>query len=177
MRKGEAATADAVRGEKKTTQPPSRFAEASLIRAMMRIAARVEDDKAKKRLKKTSDIGTPATRAAIIETLEQRDLIRVRKRKVEPTDIGMELIAALELAVPSYADPAVTAQWEEGLEMIATATLTTREFVDAIAAKVRKDVVRIRDREGLPTVGGPMYFTGLAKTRLASLLERPVACN
>ena len=151
VKNGEPARADKVEIEAKKTKAPERFTEKKLLQAMKNIAAFVDDAAAKKRLKQTSGIGTSATRAAIIKTLKDREFIRVEKRKLVPTESGMGLIAALELAAPGYADPAVTARWEDGLESISQRQLSVADFVAAVVEKIKRDVVSLRDRTDLGT--------------------------
>jgi DNA topoisomerase III len=145
----------------KKTKPPSRFTESTLLKAMKNIAAHVDDAAAKKTLKETSGIGTPATRANVIETLKARDYIKVKKRQLVPTDTAYVLIDAMRATAPSYADPVMTARWEDVLEQIASGPDTgmMKRFVDGIAGSVRKDVARIKDANiermaGAPRKGG-----------------------
>ncbi len=119
---------------------------------MERVAEFVDDEDAKKRLRQTSGIGTPATRANIIETLKQRDYIKIAKRKIIPTEVGTNLIGAMEMVTPVYADPATTAQWEDGLEEIANRKVNTKEFVKAIADRVKDDVQKMKDATDLPKI-------------------------
>lgn len=146
LKDGEAAHVVKAILEAKKTKPPARFTEKTLLQAMKNVAAFVEDPAAKKTLKETSGIGTPATRANVIETLKARDYIRIKARQIQPTETAFVLIDAMRSVAPSYADPAMTARWEDVLEEIARgsdASLTKR-FVDGIAGTVRKDVEAIR---------------------------------
>ncbi|MCY6924099.1 DNA topoisomerase, partial [Escherichia coli] len=102
IRTGETLTTkEVVVNEKKTTPPPL-FTEASLLAALVRVADFVTDPTIKKLLKdKDKDkkdehggIGTPATRAAILETLKKRNYITLEKGKLIPTDTGYALIDA-----------------------------------------------------------------------------------
>ena len=156
VRDGEGALARKVTVDKKTTTPPKRFTEKSLLQAMKNIASYVEEASAKQRLKQTSGIGTPATRSGIIETLKVRDYIKVQKRQLCPTDTAMSLIESLELAVPDYADPAQTAAWEDVLEAIAENKASTPRFIEAIAAKVRTDLQTLKDKTDLKTVASTL---------------------
>jgi len=128
--------------ETRTTKPPARFTEKSLLQAMKNVAAYVDDPAAKKRLKETSGIGTPATRANVIETLKAREYIKLNKRQIVPLENGFVLVDAMRAAAPSYADAATTAQWEDVLDAIATGTdpAMTKRFVAGIADLVRKDL-------------------------------------
>ncbi|MFZ3584228.1 DNA topoisomerase 3 [Loktanella sp. DJP18] len=143
--------------DKKKTKPPARFTERSLLQAMKNIAAYVEDSAAKKKLKETSGIGTPATRANVIETLKVRDYIKIKKRQISPTETAFVLIDAMRATAPGYADPAMTAQWEDVLEMISQAENMDlmKKFVGGIAGVVRTDVAAIKDSGIKKMVGTP----------------------
>lgn len=133
--------------DSKKTKPPARFNEATLLKAMENVAAYVDDPAAKKILKQTSGIGTPATRANVIETLKAREYIVVKKRQISPTETAFTLIDAMRKVAPSYADPVMTARWEDVLEEIAGGKNIVKSFVNGIADSVRKDVSAIKDSD------------------------------
>lgn len=117
-------TKEVVVNEKKTTPPPL-FTEATLLAALVRVADFVTDPVIKKLLKdKDRDkkdehggIGTPATRASILETLKKRNYITLEKGKLIPTDTGYALIDALpDIAV----NPDMTALWAENRHSLKT---------------------------------------------------------
>lgn len=169
LKDGETGTVDKAELESKKTKPPSRFTEKSLLQAMKNVAAYVDDPQAKKTLKATSGIGTPATRANVIETLKNRGYVTIKKRQIIPAEPGFVLIDAIKVTAPSYANPAMTARWEDVLETIAEGKDPglTKRFVDGIANSVRKDVAEIKASsvtrmEGDPkkAKGGPAYEAG-----------------
>ena len=137
IRTGETLTTkEIVVNEKKTTPPPL-FTEASLLAALVRVADFVTDPTIKKLLKdKDKDkkdehggIGTPATRAAILETLKKRNYITVEKGKLIPTDTGYALIDALpDIAV----NPDMTALWAEKQTAIENGDLAVEEFINEL---------------------------------------------
>ncbi|MBC0494123.1 DNA topoisomerase 3 [Escherichia coli] len=137
IRTGETLTTkEVVVNEKKTTPPPL-FTEASLLAALVRVADFVTDPVIKKLLKdKDKDkkdehggIGTPATRAAMLEALKKRNYITLEKGKLIPTDIGYALIDAL----PSIAvNPDMTALWAEKQTAIENGELTVEEFINEL---------------------------------------------
>ena len=160
LKNGEIALVEKAEIEAKKTKPPSRFTEKTLLQAMKNVAAYVDDPQARKTLKATSGIGTPATRANVIETLKERGYIEVKKRQLVPKDVGFVLIEAIRATAPSYADPVMTARWEDVLETIAEGKDVgmAKRFVDGIAASVRKDVATIKEStltrmEGAPGAG------------------------
>lgn len=146
LKDGETGTVDKAILDKKKTKPPARFTEKSLLQAMKNVAAYVEDSGAKKKLKETSGIGTPATRANVIETLKMRDYIKIKKRQLTPTETAFVLIDAMRATAPGYADPAMTAQWEDVLETISKAENMDlmKRFVGGIAKVVTTDVAAIK---------------------------------
>ena len=96
----------------KKTQPPKRFADATLIQAMCNIAKYVTDANVKKILGDADGIGTPATRAAIIETLFNRGFIARDKKFIVSTPTGRALIKALPASATT---PDMTAVWEAAM--------------------------------------------------------------
>ncbi|OCG17404.1 hypothetical protein A9G24_03315 [Gilliamella sp. App6-5] len=108
------------------TKPPSHFDDASLLDAMKQIAKYIENPQLKKMLKETSGIGTEATRAGIVETLEKRNYIERKKKAILATDIAYALIDTLP---PVLKDPGMTALWEQELENIATGQQQQSEFM------------------------------------------------
>lgn len=155
VRDGEPAEATDGKAMEKQTKPPARFTEASLLKAMKSIASFVEDERAKKVLSATAGIGTPATRANIIKLLKTREYIEVSKRKLLPTEKGIHLIESVRAVVPSYADPVVTAFWEEKLDGIAKKTVVPDDFVRNIAEKIGKDVALVRDSTAIQAAPAP----------------------
>lgn len=169
LRDGESGTVRKATLDAKRTKPPARFTEKSLLQAMKNIAAHVEDPAAKKTLRETSGIGTPATRANVIETLKLRDYIRIRKRQISPTETAKVLIDAMRSTAPSYADPVMTARWEDVLEAIASGkdhTLTKR-FIEGIAGSVRKDVATIKEANVQRMVNVPASGRARGSSRAA----------
>jgi DNA topoisomerase-3 len=137
----------------KKTKPPARFTEATLLKAMENVAAFVDDPAAKKTLKETSGIGTPATRANVIETLKERAYIVIKKKQISPTETAFALIDSLRKVAPDYANPVMTARWEDVLEEIASGKNLVKPFVDGIASAVRKDVDALKGSD-LARMGG-----------------------
>ncbi|MBK1647015.1 DNA topoisomerase III, partial [Thiocapsa imhoffii] len=102
----------------------------------------VDDPQLRQKLKETSGIGTEATRAGIIETLQQRGYLIRRKRALHATEAGRALIDAVPEAV---SDPATTARWEEALGEIAEGRGDLAAFLEQQAAWVRTLVRQIQE--------------------------------
>lgn len=110
------------------TKPPARFTEATILTAMEKAGAEdMESDVERKGL------GTPATRADIIEKLVKDDFVKREKKTLVPTDDGIKLITVLPDRVKS---PKLTADWENALALIAKGELGYDGFMDGITDMV-----------------------------------------
>ncbi len=111
--------------DKKTTAPPL-LTEASLLALMETAGKLVEDDTLKQSLKECG-LGTPATRASTIETLQRRQYIALEgKKKLIPTDIGLqvyEMVKDWEIAKPD-----LTGNWEKKLNLMAAGNYNLETF-------------------------------------------------
>ncbi len=120
--------------ERKTT-PPKRFTESTLLDAMNHIHLYVEDPEVKKILKETSGIGTAATQAKIIETLQQRQFIVKDKKALISTPKGRKLIAEID---DMLRKPDMTALWEAALRDIQRGERDLDSFIGEISDTVKK---------------------------------------
>ena len=107
------------------TKPPARFTPATLLKAMKEIHKYVKDQSLKEQLKECAGIGTEATRASIIETLQKREYIRLEKKQLVPTDLGISLCKILP---DKILFPDITAQWEFDLDRISTGSISIKDF-------------------------------------------------
>lgn len=115
------------------TKPPKAFTENSLLGAMEAAGKWVDDDTLREALKERG-IGTPATRAAIIETLLRRNYIRREKKQIRATDMGRCLIALIQ--DPLLKSPEMTGEWEEKLKKIERSELDDKEFMGGICGYI-----------------------------------------
>ena len=99
----------------KKTKPPVLYTEAGLLSAMESAGREIESEEERKILQGIG-IGTPATRAAIIETLFKRDYIRREKKSLIPTEKGLQVYDLVK--DKKIADVAMTAEWELTLQQI-----------------------------------------------------------
>ncbi|MBC8209347.1 MAG: DNA topoisomerase 3 [Desulfobulbaceae bacterium] len=111
------------------TSPPSHFTENTLLGAMEAAGKFVDDDTLREALKERG-IGTPATRAAIIETLLRRNYIRREKKQLRCTDMGRCLIALVQDQL--LKSPEMTGTWEENLKQIERDQLDPNDFMTGI---------------------------------------------
>ena len=138
---GDAITAGAVALTDKKTQPPKPFTDASLIAAMCAIAKFVSDARVKKILTESDGIGTPATRAAIIETLFARGYVTRVKSTILSTETGRALITSLPQVATT---PDMTAVWEAAMRAITEGTQPLDAFLARVGAQLQDLVARGR---------------------------------
>jgi DNA topoisomerase-3 len=125
----------------KQTTPPPRYTEATLLGAM-EAAGRAIDDEALRAAMRDRGLGTPATRAAIIETLLRRGYIVRAKQHLAATPLGLALVAALP--TPALASPELTGTWEARLARIARGEESRAAFMADIARFVADTVAAIQ---------------------------------
>ncbi len=121
-----------VRTRKVTDRPPERYTEATLLSAMEHAGRFIDDADMKKSLK--GGIGTPATRADIIEKLIQNHYVERDGRHLVPTSYGRELI---RLAPETLKSPLLTAQWESRLNAISEGSESYDTFIRDIKEETR----------------------------------------
>jgi len=121
----------------KETKPPRRYTDASLLGAM-ETAGRLVDDEALREAMKDSGIGTPATRAAIIERLIDVGYVERDGRSLVATDKGRNVIRLLgEHALTS---PDLTGSWEQRLGRIERGEESREQFMHDIAGFARETI-------------------------------------
>ena len=99
----------------KRTKPPVLYTEAGLLSAMETAGKKIENEEERKALQNIG-IGTPATRAAIIETLFSRNYIQREKKSLIPTGKGLQVYELIK--DKKIADVVMTAEWELTLQKI-----------------------------------------------------------
>ncbi len=108
------------------TSPPRPFTENTLLGAMETAGKLVDDEQLRETLKEKG-LGTPATRAAIIETLLKRRYVTRTKKTLSATDLGRYLIALV--GEQDLKSPELTGQWEANLREIEAGRLDARRFM------------------------------------------------
>ncbi len=144
---GDPAKVDASQVEEGTTRPPRPHNDASLLRAM-ETAGRELDDDALRRAMRGAGLGTPATRAAILQTLLDRSYVRRDGRALHATDAGRRLLDANP--VPELANAELTARWEGRLFELAEGKGDAGRFHDDVVANVTSIVEAIRQAAVTP---------------------------
>jgi DNA topoisomerase-3 len=141
LERGERAEVHRIRSDAKETKPPRRYTDGSLLRAM-ETAGKLVDDEELREAMKESGIGTPATRAAIIERLLQVGYIERDGRALLVTEKGLNVIRLLgEHALTS---PSLTGQWEHRLAKIETGEDSRQAFMSDIV-KFAEETVHTLD--------------------------------
>lgn len=110
------------------TKPPKEHTDASLLAEMEHAGRRIEDEALREQMKGCS-LGTPATRAAIIERLIAVGYARRKGRQIMATEKGVKLISAVP---PEIASPETTGRWEQALEEIARGGGDGERFMEGI---------------------------------------------
>lgn len=112
------------------TSPPKAYTEDTLLSAIERAGAEDMPEEAERK-----GLGTPATRAAILEKLVQMGFVQRKGKQLVPTKDGINLAVVLPESLTS---PALTAEWENRLTEIAKGSADPDEFMAEIEAQVRQ---------------------------------------
>ena len=123
------------------TKPPRHYTENTLLSAMETAGKLVDDEQLKEALKEKG-LGTPATRAAIIETLLKRNYIARSKKTLEATELGRYLIALIQDR--SLKSPELTGQWEAKLRDVQHGDLDPSRFMTEIV-QYTGEIIRSAD--------------------------------
>ncbi len=156
---GEAARVAGVVVHRKQTQPPKPFTEATLLTAM-ETAGKQLDDKALTEAMRGAGLGTPATRAATLETLIARQYIVRSGRSLSATPSGVALIAAVHPLVKS---PEMTGRWEQRLAGMERGEEQLDPFMRDIAGYVTQVVGLESEKPVRPRTGPPRARGGARK--------------
>ena len=133
---------------KNETKPPPRFSEATLLSAMEHSGTLVDDEELAEAMKERG-LGTPATRAAIIEKLLGEKYIVREQRELIPTGKAFELLALLEARdIDVLASPELTGEWEYKLNQILKGRMTREQFMQDIRDKTAEIVEKVKFGDG-----------------------------
>jgi DNA topoisomerase-3 len=129
LQQGEDVENRRVEALRKETQPPRRFSDASLLAAMETAGKDIEDEKLREAMK-DSGIGTPATRAAIIERLIDVGYLERDGRSLHATEKGIQVISLLD--GHPLTSPELTGDWEHRLGLIEHGSDSRKAFMSDI---------------------------------------------
>jgi DNA topoisomerase-3 len=141
------------------TRPPARFNEATLLSAMEGAGKLVEDDELREAMA-AKGLGTPATRAAVIEGLINEKYVERLGRELKPTWKAFRLFFALRhFGVDEITSPELTGDWEFKLKQMEQAKLPREKFMKHIEQVTRDLVKRVKGgsipEEAFATVAAP----------------------
>jgi DNA topoisomerase III len=131
---------------RKETQPPRRFTDASLLGAMETAGKEVEDAELREAMK-DSGIGTPATRASIIELLVNREYVEREGRSLVATEKGIQVIRLLN--GHRLTSPELTGSWEHRLGLIEQGEDSRESFMRDIAKFTGETVAELDKLKGV----------------------------
>ena len=151
------------------TKPQPRFTEATLLSAMENSGKLIDDEELAEAMKERG-LGTPATRAAIIEKLINEKYVIREQRELAPTGKAFELLSLLEARqIDVLASPELTGEWEYKLNQILKGAMTRPQFMREIRAMTSAIVDKVRQGGGerkeaafSPVNGGRWYETASA---------------
>jgi len=144
--------ADEVLVKANETRPPARYSEATLLSAMEGAGKMVDDDELRAAMAGRG-LGTPATRAQIIENLIGEQYIHREGRELIPTAKGFSLMTLLNgLGIPELTHPELTGDWEWKLARMEKGEMSREEFMQEIAAMTQHIVDRAKsyDSDTIP---------------------------
>jgi len=129
------------------TKPPARFTEATLLTAMEGAGKLVDDEELRDAMKERG-LGTPATRAVIIEKLIAEEYVVRNQRELQPTPKAFSLLTLLRgLEIPELTSPELTGEWEYKLKEMEHGQLSRPQFMQGIAEMTRHIVERAKAHE------------------------------
>ncbi|MEY2804290.1 MAG: topoisomerase 3, partial [Pseudomonadota bacterium] len=134
------------------TRPPARYSEATLLGAMEGAGKLVDDDELREAMQEKG-LGTPATRAAIIEGLLNEKYMLREGRELIPTAKSFQLMTLLRgLQVEELSRPELTGEWEYKLAQMEQGKLSREAFMQEIAAMTERMVRKAKeyDRDSVP---------------------------
>lgn len=137
IHKGQTEKMVSVKLANRKTKPPARYNEATLLSSMEHPGKFVENKALKEALENTSGLGTPATRADIIEKLFNVFYVERKGKEIHPTSKGTQLIGLVPTDLKS---PELTAKWEQQLSLISKGRLNSIAFVSDMKSYASKMV-------------------------------------
>ena len=141
---GEQAQVERIDVRNAMTKPPARYTEATLLAAMEGAGKLVNDDELRAAMSERG-LGTPATRASIIEGLISQEYIAREGRELIATRKGVELIDLLKrIGLETLTSPSMTGEWEYQLKQMEHAALDRPSFMEGIKALTHDIVARIK---------------------------------
>tara|TARA_R100000027_G_scaffold67300_1_gene65447 strand:- start:6567 stop:8630 length:2064 start_codon:yes stop_codon:yes gene_type:complete len=114
---------------RKKDKKPAYFTQATILKAMERADASIDDEELSKVLKETKGLGEEATKTEIIGTLFKRNFIEEKGKKLISTPLGRQLIKDVD---PILKSPKLTAEWEQKIKDIEAAKIKGTDFIEEL---------------------------------------------
>ena len=152
VKPGEMVRTETVEAKGLKTRPPARYSEATLLGAMEGAGKFVEDDELREAMQEKG-LGTPATRAAIIEGLINEKYMFREGRELIPTAKAFQLMTLLRgLGVEELSRPELTGDWEYKLAQMEHGGLSREAFMREIGEMTKRIVKKAKeyDRDTVP---------------------------
>jgi DNA topoisomerase-3 len=147
VKPGETVHTSEVEVKPNVTKPPARFTEATLLSAMEGAGKLVDDDELREAMSEKG-LGTPATRAAIIEGLILEEYVHRVGRELQATAKAFSLMELLNgLGVQELTKPELTGEWEFQLREMQRRKISREQFMREIANMTRRIVDRAKQYE------------------------------
>ena len=147
VKAGETVQTTEIEVKANVTKPPARYSEATLLSAMEGAGKLVDDDELREAMNEKG-LGTPATRAAIIEGLIYEGYIHRTGRELQATAKAFSLMELLNgLGIPELTKPELTGDWEFQLKQIQRKQISRDQFMAGIADMTRRIVDRAKQFE------------------------------
>lgn len=143
MSEGDIFSVKNVEAKEKMTQPPKPYTEDTLLSAMETAGKNISDEALKEAMK-GNGLGTPATRAGIIENIINSGYVERKKKQLLPTETAFTFISIVN---DKLKEPELTAEWEKQLEEINTGSRSSTEFMTAITEYVTSLVTDKKQEE------------------------------
>ncbi len=180
LRRGDKLRYNSVQLVNSKTKPPARYTEATLLTAMEHPGKFIEDDELSETVDKTGGLGTPATRADIIEKLFNSFYMERKGKEIHPTSKGIQLVNMVPADLKS---PELTAKWEQELKLISLGRSNHHVFINRMkdyASKLVSNVIASNDvyrhdnmtREKCPECGKYMLEVNGKKGRMLICQDR-----
>lgn len=164
----------------KTTKPPSRFNQGSIIKAMKQAWKFVDDPELKEQLRDSEGIGTSATRAGIVEGLFLQNQVRMQGKTIVPTDGGLQVYRLLKEYAPALVDAGTSARWGLMLKEVEKGSRSLVDVVDEIskAAVELMETLRSQRPDGFDDGGKPTpkMVTAAKKCAERQAVDLPDGC-
>jgi DNA topoisomerase-3 len=147
VKPNETVKTSAIEVKQNVTKPPARYSEATLLSAMEGAGKLVDDDELREAMSEKG-LGTPATRAAIIEGLIYENYLHRNGRELQATAKAFSLMELLNgLGIPELTKPELTGDWEFQLKEMQRKKISREQFMTGIADMTRRIVDRAKSFE------------------------------